>query len=329
MSLLNRTGFRLVIALIVVIVTLGVVYLLGPRVDMDTTITFDPSRIGDDVEAYLAREEAAVPGIHDNLQKEIVWADPATKAKTPLAIVYMHGFSASKQEIRPVPDMVARALGANLFFTRFTGHGRDGAAMAEGSVNAWVNDAAEAMAVGRAIGDRVVVMATSTGGSIATWTAAQPDLSKDLAAMVLVSPNYGLQAAGASLLTGPWGKQLAELIVGPERSFQTINADHARYWTSRYPTRATLPVGAVAKMARKAPVEDIEVPALFVFSSKDQVVRPDITREVADRWGGPHQLLVLGDTGDPSNHVIAGDVLSPQTTSLVAGRAIEFLKGLK
>ena len=92
--------------------------------------------------------------IRPGLQKEIVWADPATKAKTPLAIVYIHGFSASKGEVRPLPDKVAAALGANLFYTRLTGHGQDGAAMANGSVNAWINDYAEAIAIGRAIGDR-------------------------------------------------------------------------------------------------------------------------------------------------------------------------------
>ena len=59
--------------------------------------------------------------------------------------------------MRPLPDKVAAALGANLFYTRLTGHGQDGAAMAEGSVNAWINDYAEAMAIGRAIGGKVEI----------------------------------------------------------------------------------------------------------------------------------------------------------------------------
>ena len=67
-------------------------------------------------------------------------------------------------------------LGANLFYTRLTGHGQDGAAMAEGSVNAWINDYAEAMAIGRAIGDKVVVIGTSTGASLAIGRRAQPAL---------------------------------------------------------------------------------------------------------------------------------------------------------
>lgn len=130
---------KLLTALLVIAIAAGVLYLIGPRIAADTTITFNPDSIGPDPGAYLAKREADVPGIREGLAKEIIWADPAAKAKTPLAIIYIHGFSASKGEVRPLPDKVAAALGANLFYTRLTGHGQDGAAMATASVNAWVS----------------------------------------------------------------------------------------------------------------------------------------------------------------------------------------------
>ncbi|RUW21307.1 alpha/beta hydrolase, partial [Mesorhizobium sp. M1E.F.Ca.ET.041.01.1.1] len=148
-------GRRIVLAVLGLAVILVAGFFLGPRVAVSTTIRFDPSVIGDDPQAYLAREEAAVPNIRDGLDKEIIWANPMVHAKTKLAIVYIHGFSASKGEVRPLPDDVADELDANLFYTRLTGHGQDGAAMAEGSVNAWINDYEEALAIGRAIGDKV------------------------------------------------------------------------------------------------------------------------------------------------------------------------------
>jgi hypothetical protein len=43
-------------------------------------------------------------------------------------------------------------LGANLYFARLKGHGRSGDAMLEGSVQAWVDDFAEAVAIGRRLG---------------------------------------------------------------------------------------------------------------------------------------------------------------------------------
>ena len=317
---------RLVLAfLAVVVLAVAAAFVFGPRVAIDTTVRFDAPSIGPDPDLWLAENEAKVAGLRPGLAKEIVWAYPASRARTPLAIVYVHGFSASKGEIRPVPDIVAETLGANLFYTRLAGHGGDGAAMAEASVNDWVNDFAEAMAIGRLLGEKVVVIATSTGASLATWAAAQPDLARDLAGVVMISPNYGVQAAGAWLLTMPFGRQIAELVIGRERGFPPINEAHGRLWTTRYPTAATLPMQAASELAYGAPVERIGVPALFIFSDADRVVQPERTREIAARWGGPVETMLVEGSDDSSNHVIAGDALSPSTTTLVAERIIQWI----
>jgi hypothetical protein len=55
-------------------------------------------------------------------------------------------------------------------------------------------------------------------------------------------------------------------------------------------------------------------------------VRADVTREVAARWGGPHELLAVGKNGDPSSHVIAGDALSPSTTDALSDAILVFLR---
>jgi len=312
--------------IVILVVALAAAWFFGPRVPVDTTVSFDPATVGDDVEAWVASREAAVPDVRDELKKEIVWADPATKAQTPLALVYIHGFSASKVEVRPLPDRIATELGANLFYTRLTGHGQNGAAMATGSVNAWVNDYAEALAIGRRLGERVVVVATSSGGSLAAWAATQPDLSQGVAAAVLISPNFGVQGSGASILTMPFGGLIAELVIGKERGFEPVNEAHAKYWTHKYPTVALLPMAAVANLAYEAPVEQAKIPALFVFSDDDKVVRPARTREIAARWGAPHEIVTVSDSTDPSDHVIAGDALSPNTTDALAEKIVAWLR---
>ena len=43
--------------------------------------------------------------------------------------------------------------------------------MEQADVNAWLNDLAEAVAIGREIGNRVIVIGTSTGGTLATFGA--------------------------------------------------------------------------------------------------------------------------------------------------------------
>jgi len=304
---------------------LGVLlYMLGPRTIADTEIAFDAATIGDDPAAYLAQREAQVPGIRDGLQKEIVWAYPNSRARTPLAIVYVHGFSASKGEVRPLPDLVATELGANLFYTRFTGHGQDGAALGAATASEWIEDFAEALAIGRAIGERVVIMATSTGGGLAVWAATRPDLMENVAAMVLVSPNLRIQDSGSSLLTGPWGREIAELVAGAEQRADPENELHGRFWTLTYPTGVAAEVAAIAELGREAPVEQAKVPALFIISDADPVVDPKTTREIAARWGAPHRLEVVTDAGN--DHVLAGDARSPATTQRLAEQSVAFIR---
>lgn len=312
--------------LVVLAIAAAAAWLFGPRVKADTTISFNPASIGNDPDAWLAASESRVSGIHDDLQKQIIWAYPASKAKTPLAIVYIHGFSASKNETRPVPDKVAAALGANLYLTRLAGHGQDGEALAAVSVNDWVNDMAEALAIGKMLGEKVIVIGTSTGAGLATWAASDPVLTKDIDALVFISPNYGVQASGSFLLTMPFGEQLANLIVGRQRSFETHNDSHKRFWTWSYPTRALLPMAALTKLAASAPVGRIKQPVLMIYSETDTVIRPDLIKAAAARWGGKAELYPLARNDDPSSHVIAGDALSPSTTDEVANKAVDWVK---
>ena len=318
---MKRGLLRAILAAIMLCLLL---YMLGPRRIADTEIAFDAATIGDDPAAYLAQREAQVPGIRDGLQKEIVWAYPNSRARTPLAIVYVHGFSASKGEVRPLPDLVAAELGANLFYTRFTGHGQDGAALGAATASQWIEDFAEALAIGRAIGERVVIMATSTGGGLAVWAATRPDLMENIAAMVLVSPNLRIQDTGSSLLTGPWGREIAGLVAGAEQRADPENELHSRFWTLTYPTGVAAEVAAIAELGREAPVEQAKVPALFIISDADPVVDPKTTREIAARWGAPHRLEVVTDAGN--DHVLAGDARSPATTQRLAEQAVAFIR---
>jgi pimeloyl-ACP methyl ester carboxylesterase len=280
------------------------------------------------VEGYVAAAEAKAGQIRQGLGKQIVWADPLHPSQTALSLVYVHGFSASPAEIRPLPDRVAKALGANLFFTRLAGHGlEDPDGLGRVTIGDWTADVEEALDVGRLLGDRVVVIATSTGASLVTWALARPGIADRVAATVLLSPNYGVQASGSFLLTGPFAARLAHLILGPRRGFEPVNALNAHNWTTDYPVEALIPMAEAVRLAAFTPVEDIQVPVFFVASARDLVVRPDLTAAMAKRWGGPHQSFDPGITGDANNHVIAGDTYSPQTTEPVAAAILDWLAG--
>lgn len=303
---------------IVLVIAAAAVFLMGPRTEVSTRITFEAASIGENIEAYLETREARFADIREGLQKKIVWAYPLSKAKTPISIVYIHGFSASSGEVRPLPDLVAERLGANLFYTRLTGHGRTGDAMGEATVEAWINDTAEALEIGRRLGERVIIMATSTGGSLDTWAAAQPRLINGVAGIINISPNYGINNPAARAMTWPWAKQLIELVEGKRRSFEPANELHRRYWTHEYPSAVALQVAEIVEIANNAEIHNIQVPALFIFSEDDKVVRPDKTRLIAETWGASTQIVLIDNSDDPNNHVIAGDARSPSTTADIA-----------
>lgn len=324
-ALLRWLG-RLALAALAVVALAAV---FGPTEPVETDVTFDPRTIGGDVDAYLAARESAYDDIRPGAEKRVVWAG-APNEKTPRAVLYVHGFSAGAEEIRPVPDRVAEALGANLVFTRLTGHGRSGPAMAEASVAAWMADMAEALAVARAVGEEVIVISTSTGSTLATIAALDPALSEAVVGQVFVSPNFGVNSPAAPLLTWPLARHWVPLVVGAERGFTPHNAAHGRHWTTRYPTVALLPMAAAVKHARTLDHARIGQPLLVMFSPDDQVVLPDATRAVATRWGGPvtRVEVTVGEGDDPNSHVIAGDILSPGQTDVAVRRILDWASGI-
>lgn len=289
---------------------------------------FDPARLEGGVDAYLAAQEAQFPDIRPGLQKQVIWAgEPG--AQTDWAVVYVHGFSASLGEIRPVPERVAADLGANLVLTRLEGHGRSGAAMGEAKLAGWTEDVAEALAIARAVGRRTLVISTSTGCTL-TALALYGRAANGVAGTIFVAPNFRLRGRKTGVVTWPGARVWLPLLIGRERGFTPANADHAHFWTSRYPSVALLPMGkAVRALAARDPGV-LKTPALFVFDDRDALVDHARTREVADRWGGPSEIFAVetGPNDDPGHHVIAGDTMSPDMTEPVAAKMIAWARGL-
>ena len=300
-----------------------------PRTGIDRSIDFSEANIPADVEAWITGKEQQFSDIRPGDGKRILWAG-AKGQKTQLAIVYVHGFSGSPAEIRPVPDQVASALGANLFFTRLAGHGRTGAAMAQASAEDWLFDMAEAMAIGRRLGDRVIVIGTSTGGTLAALAAGDPQLNEGLAGTVLISPNFGLHAPAQWLLDAPFIESWGVLAVGETRAFTPLNADHARHWTTEYPTSALYPMARLIRAARAADHGQARTPALFLYAPADQVIDPARIPPVIAAWGGPTQVELREMQGDddPYAHVIAGDILSPGQTEETIRLITDWARGL-
>ncbi|MCX5871601.1 MAG: alpha/beta fold hydrolase [Deltaproteobacteria bacterium] len=310
-----------------VMILVAAVFLSGPRVDLNTTL-HPTLALPPDLDTYLAQREAAYDDIVPGTEKKIVWAH-APGEQTPLAIVYVHGFSASRQDTSPLAARVAAQLHANLYSTRLSGHGRGSAAMLEGSVNGWLGDMHEAMEIGKRLGRRVVIMGISTGGTLAIWQAAHSDRD-EIAALVLLSPNLGPADRRTEILTWPWGAQLAELLVGKTRSWKPVNEAHGRYWTSSYSVRALLPMMGLVKLTRSLDLQTIKAPTLVIYAPDDKTVDTTAIIAAFQKMGAKEKKLVAYDqAGDPDRHVLAGDILSPGSTAPLVQIIVDFLAGLQ
>lgn len=302
-------------------------FLAGPRTRVDTDVTpLEVPQEPEQLEAYVEASEARFDDIVQGAERRIAWADPEAPARTELSVVYLHGFSATNRETAPLTEELAEALGANAYLTRLTGHGRTAEALGAATANDWLHDTAEAMGIGRALGRRVVLLGVSTGGTLATWAAAQPAWRDDIAALILISPNYRVRDGRAWVLTLPWGRLIARLVQGREYAFEPANEEQRRYWTERYPTGVLTEVIALTRIVDARMAAAVRAPTLVFLAPDDQVIDPAAVEDIFGLLGSTRkEIATVTNAGDPSHHVLAGDILSPGTTAGVLARILRFL----
>lgn len=305
----------------------GGVILFGPREQVDWSKvepTVDPEVPElERLDGWLAERESRFDDLVEGTEKRIVWHEGRVETTT-VAVIYLHGFSASRQELAPLPRKVAQALSANLFETRLTGHGRSGAALGQAEAIDWIADYREALAIGRRVGRRVVVLGCSTGATLdAIMSSHWPQ--RVVAAHVWLSPNFGPQDPSARLLTWPWARTWVPWFAGQTRTWEAENPKQARYWTTSYPIEALFPMQALVEVARDAPLHRMKAPVLVVHSTDDPVVRPDAVVDAFERLGAEDKERVES-SGARDPHVLAGDIMSPGNTEDVVGRILGFLE---
>lgn len=318
---------RVLAALVLAAGAAGVGYAVGPRRVLDPAAAPDP-RLPDEpaaVAAAIAAREAEVAGVRSGCAARVAWRGGAP-ARASAAVVYLHGFSATRQETAPFAAELAAALDANLYEARLRGHGRDGAALGAARGEEWLADALEAAAVGARLGRRVVLVGCSTGATLAAWVAAS-GRAPELAAVVLISPNFGVRHPAGGLLAGPWGRQLARLVEGEERAFRPHNAEQAAFWTTRYPTGAVVEMAALVDLVDRTDLGRLTAPTLVVYSPADRVVEPArVEARFAELGARSKRLVPFTGAEDPASHVLAGRVLSPDATDALVELAAAFCR---
>ena len=281
----------------------------------------------DELERYLEiHERKWSDDLRPGVEKKLVWRNP-DRRRTKLAVIYMHGFSASRRELAPIPENLAIRLDANLFYTRLTGHGLPGHLLAAATLDDWLADAREALAIGRAIGQKILLMGMSTGAALSVWLAAKSPAQID--ALVLISPNFGLRSTPARLLTYPWGRWLLSPLAGLERSWPPLNSRQGLYWTTRYPIRALYPVGELIAMVRTLNPVHIPQPVMMILSSLDKIISVRLAIKAFHQYRNPNNhLFQYNESQDRKHHILGGDIISPAGNAIITESVMNFLNNV-
>jgi pimeloyl-ACP methyl ester carboxylesterase len=269
-------------------------------------------------DAYVKQKNSALKIKPDN-ESRVIWANDSVKNKTEFCLLYIHGFSASWYEGEPVHTDFAKRYGINLYIPLLASHGIDTTeALIDMTPDRLYDSAKEALVAAQCLGEKVILMSTSTGGTLSLKLAAEfPDLTVGL---ILLSPNIAINNPAAFLLSKPWGLQLARTVY--KGKYRVTNPDFAsedcRYWNCKYRLEATVYLQQLVEATMKKEVfGKINQPVFLGHYYKDethqdQVVKVDAMLKMYDQLGTPENLKQKVAFPEAGEHPIGSKLFSKQ-----------------
>ncbi len=216
-----------------IIIALALGFMLGPKAREPH---LDPSPISisvpiDSLDGWLAYRESSFKTLKPGNEAEIIWLNDSVQV-TEYAVVYLHGFTASKAEGGTLHRDFAKRFGCNLYLPRLFGHGLDTTdAFIDLRPENYLQSAKEAIAIGKKMGEKVILMCTSTGATLGLYLAAHDPAIESI---ICYSPNIDIYDPNSKFLTGPWGLQLVRLIMGSDFRSYDAEAEYKKYWQTHY-----------------------------------------------------------------------------------------------
>jgi esterase/lipase len=262
----------------IILLVVIIVYFLGPQPSTPKftkdlpVVPMEASAL----EQYISNIEAQHKLKPDN-QARILWLNDSLKLRTEYAVVYLHGFSASQEEGDPVHYEFAQKFGCNLFLARLAEHGIDTTEpLLNFTADKLWNSAKEAYAIGKRLGKKIILMATSTGGTLALKLAAE---YPDIAGLILLSPNIAINDPNAWLLNNHWGFQIAKMVKGKYNTAEDTTALYAQYWNNKYRMEATVQLEELLESTMKeSTFKKVTQPTLLLYYYKDDDHQDDVVK---------------------------------------------------
>jgi len=298
-------------------------YAVGPRpekVKLDTNLPTVTNNL-DLLELTIKKSESITPGIKPDNEARIIWFDSLKKQKTKYSVVYLHGFSASQGEGDPIHLEFAKRYGCNLYLSRLEEHGIDNNEIFfHLTAEKLLSSAKKAIAIGKQLGDSLIVIATSNGGAMALYIAfGHPEIK----GLIIYSPLIDFFDPATKLLDKPWGLQIARKVTGGE-SFQGLDSStiNKRYWTTRYRLEGAVALkNMIDEITETSVYEKIKIPVFLGYYYKDEehqdkVVSVKAMLEMYDHLGTKEPYKRKFAFVNVGHHVIASKYKSLDLNSV-------------
>ena len=291
-------------------------FIIGPEIEAPNLESPQPeisssiSRLND----WIKAKEAVLDNIKVDNAAKLEFYDSIPQ-KTAYSVLYLHGFSASSGEGDPLHRNIARALKANLYLPRLSDHGLiEEEPMLNFTGQKYLDSAKEALAIAKKIGEKVIVISSSTGGTLSLILGNDPQI----AALLLFGPNVEIYDPKSKLLTLPWGLQIAEWVLGGKyHNMNKITEEKKNYWTIRYRLESTVELQKLVETGMRPEVfQRITAPVFMGYYYKneeeqDKVVSIPAMLRMFEQLGTPEdkkQKVAFPEAGD---HVIISHLSTP------------------
>jgi pimeloyl-ACP methyl ester carboxylesterase len=314
---------------------LVLIYLAGPEpapVQLNGTLPTLSSSSLTALEQEIAASEKAMPGLKPDNQARIVWFDSLHKEKTRYSLVYLHGFGASQAEGAPVHTDLARQFGCNIYLARLQDHGlQQDNVFANLTPESYLETAKRAVAVGKAIGENVIVIGTSAGGALTLYIAsANPEIK----GVILYSPAVDLYLKSSVLINKPWGLQIMQTLTGSDfLEFEREDSLESQYWCAQYRLEGVVTLKSLidATMTEET-FQKVKCPVFLGYYYKDEKEHDDVVSVPAmlhmyDQLGTPEELKTKVAFPQAGHHVIASYIRSNDWQNVNAQTA-EFMQNV-
>ena len=308
-----------------------ILFALGPRPKLNARAprTQLPDNLPlEELDSWVQGRENAVQDLTPGAEACIRWANPDSPDRTELCLLYIHGFSATRQETAPVTDLIAAEFGANVFHARLEGHGVGGDGMLTASER-WLQSVIDAWTIAAMLGHKVVIVATSTGAPLAIWLAEQALTQDKIHAFLFMSPNFRLRSRFSFILTWPWAKYWVQRVIGKEISWEPENEMAGKFWTSTYSTLALIEMQKVVDWLSNVNLSRHQIPLATMYMKNDSTIDPGTAISRHNQWGSEQkQLIQVGIDGDSEEHVFVGNITAPHRVDWCVNEFIQLLKSL-